>query len=372
MRGSLVRIGVVLLLLSGLCAAAPRMAQAAEDKILNVYNWSDYIAADTLGKFTKETGIKVNYDVYDSNETLFAKLQAGQSGYDVVFPSASPFLAQGVRNKIFRPIERARLPHWSGLDSAILKALDLADPGNQYGVPYLVAATGIGYNIDKIKALIGGNDPPDSWSLLFDPKQVAKLKDCGVSLLDTSTEVFPAALVAAGHKGDSVAKDDIQRAVDTVMKVRPFIKYFHSSKYINDLANGDTCVAHGYVGDLVQSRNRAREAGKGVHLRVYIPKEGAVLNVDVAAIPADAPHPMNAHLFIDFLMRPEIIADITNTVGYANAVPAARALVRKDILDDPAIYPPPAIAATEFELPAATPEFERLRTRAWTKVKTGL
>lgn len=364
LRRFLVLFGVMLGLAGG--------AYATEEKILNVYNWSDYIAPDTLEKFTKATGIKVNYDVYDSNETLFAKLQAGQSGYDLVFPSASPFLAQGVKAGIFRALDRGKLPHWADQDSAVMAALAISDPGNQHATPYLMAATGIGYNIDKIKAALGPDAKPDSWALLFDPAVVAKLKNCGVSLLDTPTEVFPAALAFAGKKGDSTDKADISVAADLVMKIRPFIKYFHSSKYINDLANGDTCVAHGYVGDLIQARNRAREAGKGVHLMVYIPAEGAVLNIDTASVPTDAPHPDNAHLFIDFLMRPEIIKDITNTVGYANAIPASKPMIKKEILEDPAIYPPPAMIAKEFELPAVGPDYERLRTRAWTKVKTGL
>lgn len=360
--------GLIILVVLSLAS----VARAAEDKVLNVYNWSDYVAADTIEKFTKATGIKVNYDVYDSNETLFAKLQAGQSGYDVVFPSASPFLAQGVKSGIFRAIDRSKLKNWAGLDPKILQAMEVSDPGNAHAAPYLLAGTGIGYNIDKVKAALGTDAKPDSWSLLFDPAVVGKLKNCGVSLLDTPTEVFVAALVYGGKKGDSVDKADIPIAADLVMKARPYVKYFHSSKYINDLANGDICVAHGYIGDLVQSRNRAREANKGVHLGIFIPKEGAVLNIDVMAIPADAPHPDNAHLFIDFLMRPEIIADITNLVGYANAVPAAKPLIRKEILDDPAIYPPAEMAAHMFELPAVNPDYERVRTRAWTKVKTGL
>jgi putrescine transport system substrate-binding protein len=353
-----------------ICAASG--VRADEEKILNVYNWSDYIAADTVEKFTKATGIKVNYDVYDSNETMFAKLQAGQSGYDLVFPSASPFLAQGIKAGIFRRLDRAALKSWSGFDPAIMRALDSSDPGNLYAAPYLVAATGIGYNLDKIRELLGPDARPDGWSLLFDPDLAARLKGCGISLLDAPTEVFAAALTYAGKRGDSLDKADIPIAAAVVAKIRPYVKYFHSSKYINDLANGDTCVAHGYVGDLVQARNRAREAGKGVAIVIYIPKEGAVLNIDCAAIPADARHPGNAHLFIDFLMRPETIAAITNAVGYANAVPAAQALVKKELLDDPAIYPPPQMVAKEFELPAAAPDFERVRTRAWTKVKTGL
>jgi putrescine transport system substrate-binding protein len=352
-----------------LVLAGPAMAD--EEKVVNVYNWSDYIAPDTLEKFTAATGIKVNYDVYDSNETLSAKLQAGDSGYDVVFPSSSPFLAQQVKANIYSTLDRSKIKNWSTLDPAVMKTLETSDPGNAHAVPYMIAATGIGFNIDKVKQLLGPDAKLDSWSLLFDPAVVSKLQSCGVSLLDTPTEVFPAALTYIGRNGASQSMDDLNAAVAVVTKIRPSVKYFHSSKYINDLANGDTCLAHGYVGDLVQARNRANEAGKGVHIGIIIPKEGAVLGVDVAAIPADAPHPDNAHRFIDFLLRPEIIAAITNTVGYANAVLPARPLVKKDILNDPVIYPPEAIRAKEFQVPPADPNYERARTRAWTRVKTG-
>lgn len=358
-----------------LCAAAAvvaiaSQASAEEEKILNVYNWSDYIAPDTLEKFTAETGIKVNYDVYDSNETLSAKLQAGKSGYDVVFPSASPFLAQQIKAGIYQKLDRTKIKTYAGIDPAVLKTLNGSDPGNQYAVPYMIAATGIGYNVDKVKALLP-DTPLDGWSLLFDPRIVSKLKGCGVSFLDTPTEVFAAALTYLGKNGASQAEDDLKAAAAAVTAVRPSVKYFHSSKYINDLANGDTCLAHGYVGDLVQARNRADEAGKGVHIGIIIPKEGAVVNIDTAAIPADAPHPGNAYRFIEFLMRPEIIAAISNTTGYANAVPAAKPLLKKELLSDPAIYPPADVLAKEFQVPPAQQTYERERTRIWTRVKTG-
>ena len=344
---------------------------AEEEKVLNVYNWSDYIAPDTLEKFTAETGIKVNYDVYDSNETLSAKLQAGRSGYDVVFPSASPFLAQQIKAGIYQKLDRSKLKNYGNLDPAVMKTLGgVADPGNLYAVPYMISATGIGFNVEKVKKAAPGI-ALNSWSMLFDEAVVGKLKACGVSFLDTPTEVFPAALTYLGKAGSSQSPDDLKLAAEAVSKVRPSIKYFHSSKYINDLANGDTCVAHGYVGDLVQARNRAIEAGKGVQLVIIIPKEGAVVNIDNAAIPVDAPHPNNAHKFIDFLMRPEIIAAISNTTGYANGVTAAKALVKKDIQADPAIYPPTDVLAKEFQVPPAAQAYERDRTRTWTKVKTG-
>ncbi|CAA7612488.1 putrescine transporter subunit: periplasmic-binding component of ABC superfamily [Candidatus Terasakiella magnetica] len=346
-------------------------ARAEEDKVLNVYNWSDYVAPDTLEKFTKATGIKVNYDVYDSNEILSAKLQAGRSGYDVVFPSASPFLAQQIKAGIYQKLDRARLPNAAKLDPAVMKTLaGVADPGNLYAVPYMISATGLAYNLDKVKKA-APDAALDSWSLLFDPAVVSKLKSCGVSLLDTPTEVFAAAQLYLGRSGTSLATEDMKAAAEAVTKVRPSLKYFHSSKYINDMANGDTCLAHGYVGDLVQARNRAAEAGKGVKLVIVIPKEGAVINIDSAAIPADAPHPDNAHKFIDFLMSPEIVGAISNTTGYANAVPESKPFLKKEIASDPVIYPPADVLAKEITAPLADQPKERERTRLWTSVKTG-
>lgn len=346
-------------------------ARAEEEKVLNVYNWSDYVAPDTLEKFTQATGIKVNYDVYDGNEILSTKLQAGRSGYDVVFPSASPFLAQQIKAGTYRKLDKSKLPHYGNLDPAVMKTLDgVADPGNLYAVPYMIAATGIAYNVDKLAKVAPGLKP-DSWSVLFDPAIVSKAKSCGVSLLDTPIEAFAAALLYRGHNGASLATDDLKLAAETVKAIRPSLKYFHSSKYINDMANGDTCLAQGYVGDLVQARNRANEANKGVHLAIFIPKEGAVINIDAAAIPADAPHPDNAHKFIDFLLQPEIIAAVSDTTGYANAVPAAKPLMKKEIVADPVIYPPADVAAKEFQVPPADLAKERERTRLWTSVKTG-
>lgn len=344
--------------------------RAGEEKVLNVYNWSDYVAPDTLEKFTAETGIKVNYDVYDKNELLAAKLMAGRSGYDVVFPSASPHFAQQVKAGLYRKLDRAKLRNFGNVDKDVLATLAAGDPGNQYGVPYMISATGFGYNVDMIKKAMP-DAPTDSWAMLFDPKVVAKFKACGVSLLDDPVEVVPAVLSYLGKTGTSQTNEDLKAASDAVTAARPSLRYFHSSKYINDLANGDTCLAHGYVGDLVQARNRAKEAKKGVNIAIAIPKEGAVVNIDVMAVPADAPHPDNAHAFIDFLMRPEIIAAVTNTTGYANAIVPAAPHVDAEIRNDPVIYPPAAVRAREFTVAPAEREYEHARTRAWTKVKTG-
>lgn len=357
--------------IAAFASVAGQPARAEEDKVVNVYNWSDYIAPDTLEKFTAATGIKVNYDVYDSNEILSAKLQAGKSGYDLVFPSASPFLAQQIKAGIYQKLDRAKLKNYAGLDPAVMKTLAaVADPGNAVAVPYAISSTGFAYNVDKLAKLAPGLTP-DSWATLFDPAQVSKLKGCGVTLLDAPTEVFPAALVYLGKNGASLDSADLKAAAEVVTKVRPQIKYFHSSKFINDLANGDICLAHGYVGDLVQARNRAQEAGKGVKIKVVIPKEGAVVNIDSMAIPADAPHPGNAHAFIDFLLRPEIMAAFSNTTGYANPVSASKALTRKEIVEDPVIYRPDDVVAKQFQVPPAELAKERERTRLWTSVKTG-
>lgn len=342
---------------------------AAQEKLLNVYNWNDYVAPDTLSKFTAETGIKVNYDVYDGNEILEAKLLAGKSGYDVVFPSASPFFVKQAKAGLYRVLDKSKLANAGGVDKDVLAELAKYDPDNKHGMPYLMAATGIGYNIAKIKALMP-DAPLGGLAMIFDPKVLAKIKGCGVTVLDSSDEVFSAALAYSGKTPTSQSEDDLKFASDVVMKARPNYKYIHSSAYINDLANGNTCVAMGYGGDLVQARARARDAKRGVEIGIFIPKEGSAFNIDVMAIPADAPNADNAHAFIDFLMRPEIMADVTKTTGYANAIPASVALLPDEIKNDKVVYPPPEVRAKLYTIPPAEQAFERARTRAWTRVKT--
>jgi putrescine transport system substrate-binding protein len=342
---------------------------SAQEKVLNVFNWNDYIAKDTLEKFTAETGIKVNYDLYDGNEILEAKLLAGNSGYDVVFPSTTPFFAKQVKAGIYRALDKGKIPNLSGLDPKIMAEVAKYDPGNAHGVPYLMAGTGVGYNVAKIEELMP-DAPIGSLAMVFDPKVLQKLKACGVTVLDSPEEVLSAALAWLGKDPTSQSEADLKIATDAVMKARPFYKYIHSSAYINDLANGNTCVVLGYGGDLVQSRARAREAGRGVDIGIFLAKEGAAFNVDVAAIPDDAPHVDEAHAFIDFLMRPEIIAAITNETGYANAVPAASALVKPELRNDPVVYPPAETQAKLYTIPPADQAFERARTRAWTRIKT--
>jgi putrescine transport system substrate-binding protein len=343
-------------------------AAHAEDKVLNVYNWSDYIAKDTLEKFTKETGIKVKYDTYGDNEVLDTKLMAGKSGYDVVFPSASPFFAQQVKAGIFQKLDLSKIPNAAGVDKGVLATLAKVDPGNAYGLPYMMAATGIGYNIDKIKK-IDPNAPVDSWAILFDPAVSAKFKGCGISMLDTPTEAVPAYLAYKGQDPTAQSQESLKAAMEGLTAIRPNLRYVNSEKYRADLANGDICLAQGYVGDLVQSRNRAKEAKKPQNIGIAIPKEGAVVNIDVMAVPVDAPHPAEALAFINFILRPDIIADITNETGYANAVPGSLANVDPAIKSDPVIYPSDAVKAKLFTTQPAAKEYDRARARAWAKFR---
>lgn len=361
---------LVALVAAGLALAAG-VASAQEEKVLNIYNWSDYIAPDTIANFEKETGIKVHYDVYDSNETLEAKLLAGHSGYDLVVPSASPYLARQAASGVYRKIDKQALKNYGNLDPQILAAAANADPGNQYGVPYMWGTTGFGYNRAMVKAALGNGAPVDSSALLFDPANAKKLASCGISLLDSAEELFPAALAYLGGNPLSRTPADLDRAAGVIQAIRPYIRKFNSSEYINDLANGDLCVAWGYSGDVVQARDRARDAKNGVDIAYTIPKQGAMIWIDMMAIPADAPHPDNALRFIDYILRPEVAAKISDAVAYANPNRTATKLVDPSIRDDPNIYPPASVRARLFFDKPVTPQYERLRTRAWTRIKTG-
>lgn len=343
----------------------------AEEPQLNIYNWSDYIAPDTIPKFEAETAIKVTYDVYDGNEVLEAKLLSGRSGYDIVVPSASPFMARQIAAGIYRVLDRPKLPGWHNLDPHILELVAAADPGNLHGTPYLWSDTGVGFNAAQVHAVLGEVAPLDSLALIFDPAVAEKLASCGISLLDTPQEVFPAALAYLGLDRKSRDLDDLDKAFTALQKIRPYIRKFHSSQYINDLAGGGLCVALGYSGDVIQARNRAREAGNKVEIGFAVPREGAMMSVDMLGIPVDAPHPENALRFIDYLLRPAVIADITNAVWYPNPNVPATALVKPEIRSDPAVYPPEEIRRRFYlDLPASA-AYERARTRAWTRLKSG-
>ena len=343
----------------------------AEDPVLNVYNWSDYIADEVLEEFEAQSGIKVVYDVYDSNEVLEAKLLAGRSGYDIVFPTARPFAQRHVTAGIYQKLDKSRLGNIGNLDPVLMKQLVDIDPGNAHLVPYMWGTTSIGYNAKKVAERLGADAATDTWSLIFDPAKAELLADCGISLLDDPTEVFSAALIYLGKDPNSTAKADLDAALAMLQKVRPYIRYFHSSQYINDLANGDTCVAHGYSGDILQARDRAVEAGNGVEVVLTIPREGAIAFVDVMAIPADARHPQNAHQLIDFLMQPDVIAKISNFVGYANAIPASVPLLDEAVRTNQGIFPPQEVLERLKSPDELSPADTRARTRAWTRLKAG-
>lgn len=352
-----------------LAGAVAGMAQA-DDKVLHVYNWSDYIAPDTVEKFQKETGIKVVYDVFDSNETLEAKLLAGKSGYDIVVPSNN-FLAKQIKAKVYQPLDKSQLPNWKNLNPELLKTLEVSDPGNQYAFPYMWGSIGIGYNPEKVKAALGENAPVDSWDLLFKPENIAKLKSCGVSFLDSPTEILPIALHYLGYKPDSQDPKELKAAEELFLKIRPSVTYFHSSKYISDLANGNLCVAVGYSGDIYQAKSRADEAKGGVTVAYNIPKQGAGTFFDMVAIPADAENVKGAHAFMNFLLKPEIMAEITNEVQFPNGNAAATPLVDEAIRNDPGIYPSAAVMQKLYAFPDLPAKVQRAMTRSWTTVKSG-
>ncbi|WXL26172.1 polyamine ABC transporter substrate-binding protein [Ectopseudomonas mendocina] len=355
-------------LLAGLLAAAVTTAHAAEP-VVKVYNWSDYIGETTLDDFKKETGITVQYDVFDSNETLEGKLLAGRSGYDIVVPS-NHFLGKQIKAGAFQKLDRSLLPNWDNLDPALLKQLDANDPGNQYSVPYLWGTNGIGYNVAKVKEVLGV-DHIDSWSVVFEPENMKKLSACGVSFLDSADEMLPAMLNYLGLDPNTHSADDIAKAEAKLLAVRPYVSYFHSSKYIGDLANGNICVAVGFSGDVMQAADRAEEAEKGVEIAYSIPKEGANLWFDMLAIPVDAGNVKEAHSFINYLLDPAAIAVVSDYVGYANPNLKAGELMDQDVLNDESVYPPQAVLDKLYissELPV---KVQRLMTRSWTKIKSG-
>jgi len=344
-------------------------ATADDEKVLNIYNWSDYIAEDTIANFEAQTGIKVNYDVFDSNEVLEAKLLAGSTGYDLVVPSAS-FLERQIKAGVFQQVDKSKLSNYGNLDLDILERVALHDDGNMYSVPYMWGTTGFGYNDAMVQEALP-DAPVDSFRMLFDPEIVSKLASCGVTLLDAPSEVFGAVLAYLGKDPNSQDPADLAAAAAQLDKVRPYIRYIHSSQQINDLANGEICVAMGWSGDMMIAADRAAEAENGVEISYTIPKEGTIIWFDMLAIPSDAPHPGNALAFINYLLEPEVIAAVTNYVFYANPNKASLEFVEEEIKDDPGIYPPPEVKAKLFPDLVKTPQYDRLVTRAWTRFKTG-
>lgn len=344
-------------------------AEAQQRKEVYVYNWSDYIDFKILEDFTKETGIQVIYDTYDSNDLLETKLMAGKTGYDVVVPTSN-FLARQIKAGVIQPLDKSKLPNLKNLDPAIMQRMAAFDPGNAHGVVYMWGTSGIGYNVRKVAERMP-NAPVDSLALLFDPAVAAKFKDCGIMVLDAADELIPAALRYLGLNPDAKDADSIAKAEAALLKVRPFIRKFHSSQYIEDLANGAICIAFGYSGDIVQARQRARDAKKGVEIVYSVPKEGALMWFDALAIPKDAPNKDNAHAFINYLLRPEVIARASNAVFYPNANKDSAPFVSAEVKADKGIYPPPAVVQTLFTITPYDQASQRLLTRSWTKVKRG-
>jgi len=344
------------------------VSQAAET--VKIYNWSSYIAPDTTKNFQKQTGIGFSYDVYDSNETLDGKLMTGNSGYDVVFPS-NHFMARQIQGGALKKLDKSQLPNWKNLNPVLLKALENNDPGNAHGFPYLWGSTGIGYNIDKVKAVLGDDAPVNSWDLIFKPEYMQKLSKCGVAILDNGPELLPIALNYLGLEHHSKNPEDYKKAEALLMKVRPYVAYFHSSKYTGDLANGDICVAVGFSGDVLQAQSRATEANNGVKIGYQIPKEGAAIWFDMVAMPADAPDAKAGYAFMDYLLEPQVMAEITNAVHYANGNSAADSLVNPEIKGDTKVYPSADMMGKLFALQAMPLNIDRIRTRVWNTIRMG-
>jgi putrescine transport system substrate-binding protein len=358
------------LALSLLCLALVCCSRvsAEEEAVVQIYNWNDYFAEDTLDRFQAATGVKPELDLYDSNEILEAKLLAGKSGYDLVFPTARPFGARHVKAGLYAKLDKSKLPLWKNLDPEILKALTDIDPGNQHLVPYMWGTSGLGINEDKVKAILG-DAPLNTWALVFDPATAEKLAACGITLLDDPTNVFSAVLAYLGKDPNSLAPADLEAAQAVLKRIHPYVKYFHSSQYQSDLANGDVCVSHGYSGDIIQAQTRAEESGNNVRIDYLIPREGAPLWVDVMAIPKDAPHPAEAHRLINFLLEGEVIAAVSNFVFYANANQASTRYLNEALRNDPGVYPPPAVRKW-LSLPPIRSDSEiRKLNRLWTRTK---
>jgi putrescine transport system substrate-binding protein len=346
-------------------AAAP-----AADRVVNFFNWSDYIEPSVLTDFTAQTGIRVQYDTFDSNDILETKLLAGKSGYDVVVPTAY-FLQRQIKAGVFQKLDKSKLPNLVNAWDDIARRLAVYDPGNEYAVNYMWGTVGIGYNVAKAKAALGGQ-PIDSWDVLFKPEVIAKFKDCGVHMLDSADDVFPAALHYLKLDPNSINPADLERAADLVSKVRPSVRKFHSSEYLNALAGGDICLVLGFSGDVKQAQKRAAEAKNGVEIGYAIPRDGAQLWFDNLAIPKDAKNAAEAHALINYLLDPKVAAKNSNFIAYANGNAASRAFIDPAVLDDRAIYPDADMMARLYTINAHDQKTQRLMNRLWTKVKTGL
>jgi putrescine transport system substrate-binding protein len=342
----------------------------AQERVVNIYNWTDYIDPSVLADFTKETGIKTRYDVFDSLETLEAKLFAGHSGYDIVLPSNEPSFSRLIRAGALTPIDRTKVPNWKNLDPVLMQRVESSDKDNHHGAIYLWGSIGLGINADRIHA-VAPDAPLDSWALLLDPAWAKKVAPCGIIMMDSAIDVVPSVLRYLGRNPNGATPEDFDAVLKALMAIRPYIREFASGGALEALATGQACLALDYSGDVDQAGARAREAGKGVNATYVVPKEGAEIGFDMLAIPADAPHKPEALAFMDFVLRPDIMARITDATRYPNAIPATRALVKPALLKDPNVFPTDAVMQRFFTIGPSTPTADRARTRLWARFKAG-
>jgi putrescine transport system substrate-binding protein len=345
-------------------------ATKAQQRTVNFYNWSNYIAPGVLEDFTRETGIKVVYDTFDANETLETRLLAGKSGYDVVVPTAY-FLQRQITANVFQKLDKLKLPNLANAWPEVTKRLAVYDPGNSYGANYMWGTTGIGYNVQAVQKILGADARIDSWDIVFKPENLAKFRDCGVHMLDSADDILPAALGYLGLDPNSTKPADLEKAADLVTSIRPYVRKFHSSEYLSALATGEICLVVGWSGDIMQARSRAAEAKNGVEIGYAIPKEGAQMFFDNLAIPADAKNVAEAYELINYLYRPDIAARNSDFLSYANGNLASQKLIDPKIFNDKTIYPDEATLAKLFVITARDPATQRVINRLWTKVKTG-
>jgi len=346
------------------------LGQAGRERTVNFYNWSDYIEPKVLEDFTKETGIKVKYDTFDSNDLLETKLLAGRSGYDLVVPTAY-FLERQIKAGVFQKLDKSKLPNLGNAWDEIAKRLAVYDPGNQYAVNYMWGTIGIGYSVKKAREVLGTDAKIESWDIVFKPEVISKFKDCGVHVLDAPDDSFAAALNYLGLNPNTKEQADLEKAADLLTRIRPSVRKFHSSEYLNALASGEICLVLGYSGDIKQSQKRAAEARNGIEIEYAIPQGGAQLWFDNLAIPKDARNVAEAHELINFLLRPEVAAKNTNFLSYANGNAASRPLIDKAVADDKTVYPDEATMKTFYTLTAHDQKSQRLINRLWTRIKTG-
>jgi putrescine transport system substrate-binding protein len=351
------------------CGGRQQAAPGAEEPVLNIYNWADYIGRDTIAEFERRTHIKVIYQYYDSNQTLEAKMLTGHSGYDIV-STTTGYYGHQIKAGAYMPLDRSKLSNWKNLDPAVLALQSQADPGNRYAVPYLHAMNGFVYNVDMVKARMA-DAPTGSLAMIFDPKVIARFADCGVTFLDSPEDVIQLALAYLHLDPNSQNIDDLHAAEKLVMAVRPYIRTFDSNEYFHQLAANEICLAIAWSSDYYVAQARAREDGTGAHLAFVLPKEGSNITYNAFLIPASAPHPEAAHKFLNFILEPKVIAAITNDIHYGNDNLAARPYVNPEILRDPAVYPSPEVRARLYLPAELSADYYRQRTRVWTRIKTG-